>query len=412
MAFVRLAIQSQRLILLVIALGLCVVAQRLDTCCTNAELVDEELESHAEADAYGECTSEESRVDDVPSTGSVEALPGDVAVPSHARQCSEPLESSSTGPEPPTQIPSARIGLKRTAIDENIQTEEIKADDHEIQTLVRIEVDGPRLSARPSTPVRHESSRHLESPGATHSSYLHATPGKDSGYGSSAESVADSENSPPKFRRSALVTRAVLQDSLHRRGMFREMLEMKEKKKALKQLLFKQPAWRGPGISLDRLDYSAKHRRFANIQILILDRQEGEHIPLSKALSLRDLRARTGLCVALFDTVHQKFVTELNKTVHNNSPFEKIEATVFVWCRTSKMFAPLGEMLCSPESRSSASLRIEHGERRPYVESSSQRLTSWSGFVNSTDIEEFYLSELHVEGVDIDVHMDCVLHPK
>jgi hypothetical protein len=317
--------------------------------------------------------------------------------PSIRSECTEPSSASS---EPGTEAlrASRRTETPTTHTLDGKNTETV---DFHPRSAIRIEIEEPHT--RPMTPIRSSSPRDYSSPGNYHHSYLHASPGKDSGYGSPTPSLSNSSSSPkPNSVQAAILANAMRPDQ--------ELLQIKAQKHILKTLLRHHPFWRIGGVSLDCFNFDTRPRRFTNIHIFVLDRQEGENISFTKALSSRALRARTGLCLTLYDTRRQKFVTELQKAHNVNTPLNEIEAIIYIWNRETNTFHNLMDMLGSREARVSASLLIQHGERRPYVGACEERLAMWSSFVNTTDIEEFYLSELHRKGVEIEHHMDCILH--
>lgn len=143
---------------------------------------------------------------------------------------------------------------------------------------------------------------------------------------------------------------------------------------------------RGTGISVD-------------LGITVLDRESGLHMPLSTALSTKELRKRTGLLLSLYNIGEKR---ELR--VRELIPWDKlcsVKAIISIWDRDHKTFKDLSTVLMTREARRRANLYIGRCVSRLDRASSPKHPMSWPNLVRFLDLDGFYLEQLGDEGVNV-----------
>ena len=238
------------------------------------------------------------------------------------------------------------------------------------------------------------------------------SPGRDSGYGSATNSVTGTPNTAPRSDAMAtpeiIVSKPGAQASCEH---LKELHDMEEARNIWKKLLYYHPQWLVGGITLERLSTNSGHAEHVDVQLLVLDRQEGKYIRLSRALSSRVLRARTGLCLALYNTERGEYITQLDKALTQGTPLHKITATIHMWNRQTSLFENLADILVCPDWQASTGLRIRHLPSRLCTSQYRAKDLSWPEFVGRSNIIDYYLEILHDRGVVVDAQMDCYNGP-
>ena len=259
----------------------------------------------------------------------------------------------------------------------------------------------------PKTPESHDKLRKERD-------YLNPydSPGRDSGYASGTESITGTPNTAPRSDAPAtpeiIVSRpGAPPNSEHSK----ELHDTKEARRVWKKLLYYHPQWLVGAIPLEHLRTETGWAEHSNVQMLVLDRQEGKYILLEEALSSKDLRARTGLGLALYDNERGKFITQLDAALMLGTPLEKITATIHMWNRKTSLFEDLADMLRRPDWLATTGLRIQHSTTRHFTSPTRAAVLSWPDFVRTSDIVKYYLGILCNFGVVVNAQMDCYNGP-
>ena len=309
-------------------------------------------------------------------------------VPAHASRATSPCSEISSETSDETSLPS----------DDDIHGE----TDQQPCNVALVE---PFM---PKTPDSHDKLRKEKG------DYLNPydSPGRDSGYGSATDSVIGTPNTAPRSDATAtpeiVISRPGIQANCEH---LKELHDMKEARRVWKKLVYYHPQWLVGAIPLERLSTEPGWVEHSDVQMLVLDRQEGKYILLEEALSSKDLRERTGLGLALYDNERGKFITQLDAALMLGTPLEKITASIHMWnCKTS-LFEDLADMLRRPDWRATTGLRIQHSTTRHYTSLTRADVLSWPDFVRTSDIVEYYLGILCNFGVVVNAQMDCYNGP-
>jgi hypothetical protein len=307
--------------------------------------------------------------------------------PVHASRAASPCSEISSETSDDTSLPSHEDILGKT--------------DQQLRNLALAQ---PFM---PKTPDSHDKLRKERD-------YLNPydSPGRDSGYASGTESITGTPNTAPRSDAPAtpeiIVSRpGAPPNSEH----LKELRDMNGARRVWKKLVYYHPQWLVGAIPLKRLSTEPGWVEHSDVQMLVLDRQEGKYILLEEALSSKDLRARTGLGLALYDNERGKFITQLDAALILGTPLEKITASIHMWNRKTSLFEDLADMLRRPDWRATTGLRIQHSTIRHSTSPTRAAVLSWPDFVRTSDIVEYYLGILCNFGVVVNAQMDCYNGP-
>jgi hypothetical protein len=164
---------------------------------------------------------------------------------------------------------------------------------------------------------------------------------------------------------------------------------------------------RRSAISLGHLADCVRTTSSIDLDITVLDVDTGLRVPLSTALSTKDMRRRTGILLSL-RTVDEERELRVRELI----PWDKlgsIKANISIWDDERETFRNLSTVLMKPETRSRANVYIERCLTQLNSASSQGHPMSWLNLVGFLDISGFFFGQMQSYGVDLRLQVDNVM---